>query len=516
MGEAVPKRIGRYEIHEELGRGMMGVVYRAHDSLLDRTVALKTIQLAMVSTAEDRQSFEQRFFTEARSAARLSHPGIVVVHDVGRDPESGTLFMALEHLRGKTLAAATSAGQRLEWRETLRIVARVAEALHHAHSHGVVHRDIKPANIMVLETGEPKIMDFGIAKLAASGVQLTSTGQFFGTPLFMAPEQALGEPVDGRSDLFSLGSVAYQLVTGVRPFDAENVPRILARVAYETAPPPSILASEIPPEVDYLLARLLAKPPEDRYPDGRTVAEDAEDILAGRPPRHRAGWTPRRSGLGTIAAAAGLESGPHALRPAAPLPGPAASRPRRARRRWLLAAVAPLLAAALGLALHSLTARTTGDKPPAGGDIGRAAPARSVTKAPTPLPGTLARLPPSPTPSAAPAPASGTAPAHALLSVDFEHHFRSGRLWVWMDKQLILDRQFEGEVTKDLGLAKLRKGEVETALAIPPGWHDIWVEVRWEDNRKTKGISGSFQSGVTRNLKIRTSRIRKSLSLDWE
>jgi len=173
---------------------MMGVVYRAHDTLLDRTVALKTIHLAISVSEEEQELFEQRFFTEARSAARLSHPGIVVVHDVGRDEESGTLFMALEYLKGKTLATLGAEASTMAWAEALRLTARAATALHHAHSHGVVHRDVKPANIMVLESGEPKIMDFGIAKLATSQVALTTTGQFFGTPLFSSPATDLSRP----------------------------------------------------------------------------------------------------------------------------------------------------------------------------------------------------------------------------------------------------------------------------------------------------------------------------------
>src|SRR5688572_24079192 len=162
-----PSQIGRYEIRGELGRGMMGVVYEAHDPALGRTIALKTIRLALAPGDQERDDFERRFLAEARIAARLSHPGIVVVHDVGRDAAHGMLYIALEHLQGRTLADRVAEGP-LEWRDALRLVGRVAEALRYAHAQGVVHRDVKPANIMVLPTGEPKIMDFGIAKLEAS------------------------------------------------------------------------------------------------------------------------------------------------------------------------------------------------------------------------------------------------------------------------------------------------------------------------------------------------------------
>lgn len=294
----IPHSIGRYEIRRELGRGTMGVVYEAWDPALGRTIALKTIGAFSLSRTE-RETYERRFQTEARAAAGLSHPGIVVVHDVGRDTVSGLLFMALEHLDGETLADRLASGRRFEWREALRITARVAEALHHAHELGVVHRDVKPANVMILRSGEPKILDFGIARVDAG--HLTTPGDLFGTPLYMSPEQALGQPVDARSDLFSLGTIAYALLTDQSPFAGPSVPAILARVAHRGAPPPSELVPGLPRDVDDVLARAMAKSREDRYPSGRMMAEDIEDVLGDRPPRHRAAWTPRPRGERTIA-----------------------------------------------------------------------------------------------------------------------------------------------------------------------------------------------------------------------
>ncbi len=275
----------------------MGVVYEARDPSLDRIVALKTVGASSLTRAE-RKRYEKRFLTEARAAARLSHPGIVVVHDVGRDRKSGLLYMALERLDGETLADLIASGRRLEWREALRITSRVAEALHHAHTQGVVHRDVKPANIMILRSGEPKIMDFGIARLDAG--HLTKAGELFGTPLYMAPEQALGRPADARSDLFSLGTIAYTLLTGQTPFAALSVPAILARVVHRSVPPPSELVPGLPSAIDDVLARAMAKAPEDRYPTGQALAEDVEDVLGGRAPRHNAEWKPSRNGERTV------------------------------------------------------------------------------------------------------------------------------------------------------------------------------------------------------------------------
>src|SRR5262249_28670508 len=160
--------------------------------------------------------------------------------------------------------------------QAVRIVQRVAEALHHAHASGVIHRDIKPGNVMLLENGSPKIMDFGIAKLESERTLLTAAGQFFGTPLYMSPEQALGKSVDRRSDLFSLGAIAYSLLTARPAFAAENITKIMTRIVQDEPPPPSHVVSEIPSEVDYVVARALAKLPADRYPEGQMMAEDIE------------------------------------------------------------------------------------------------------------------------------------------------------------------------------------------------------------------------------------------------
>jgi serine/threonine-protein kinase len=301
----------------------MGVVYEAEDPALGRRVAVKTIQVPLAASRKEREEYEKRFLAEARIAARLSHPGIVVVHDVGRDAAHDILYIALEYLQGRTLDDVVAEGP-LEWREALRIVGRLADAMRYAHGQGVVHRDIKPANIMLVTSGEPKIMDFGIAKLEAG--QLTSPGQFFGTPLYMSPEQALGQPVDARTDLFSLGSVAYLLLSGRPPFEAPNVPGILARVAYQPPRPLGEVVPGLPADVEYVVARAMAKSPADRHPDGKTMAEDVDDILAGRPPRHRAHWTPPAVGAGTVASARGEDLPELRLDPVE------TRRPRRRRR----------------------------------------------------------------------------------------------------------------------------------------------------------------------------------------
>jgi serine/threonine-protein kinase len=294
---------GRYLIRRELGRGTMGVVYEAEDAVLARTVALKTIEVSFAPGEVAGTEFERRFFTEARVAARLSHPGIVVCHDVGKDPATGKLFIVFEYLKGRTLADRVEEGP-FPWREAASVVVRVARAIHHAHEHGVVHRDLKPANIMLLDPGTSgasaapaetavKIMDFGVARLESLGQRLTRTGQSFGSPLYTSPEQALGHASSARSDIFSLGSVLCTLLLGRPWFDAPSLPAIVARVVHDDAPRLAGLRSDVPASLDVVLAVALAKREEDRYATAALMAEDLEDVLAGKPPRHAATMAPR-------------------------------------------------------------------------------------------------------------------------------------------------------------------------------------------------------------------------------
>jgi len=458
---SVPDNIGRYQVRRELGRGSMGVVYEAYDPTLDRTVALKTVQLDASVDPTEYQGFEERFLAEARAAARLSHPGIVVVHDVGRDERSGTLFMALEYLRGRTLAEISAAQGALSWQEALGLARSVAAALHHAHRNGIVHRDVKPANVMLLASGDVKVLDFGIAKLQSSHAQLTSTGQYLGTPVYMSPEQALGQPVDARSDVFSLGLLLYQLLTGRRLFEADSIPRILTKIAYEPAPRPSEASPGILSEVDAIVLHALAKPPAERYADAESLGQDITEVLAGRPPRHAP--TALGSG-GTLVSTARprVEGPPQPVRDATaptlpPPPSPVPEAPpggRQGRRRHRPSILAGLAATAL-FAAGLLTALLfLGESP--GPDAGAAdsGSARSSW------------------PSARPASEEPT-----LLAIDFEHHYKQGTLLVWVDKELRLERSLGGRVKADLGGIKFREGSVDAAITLEPGIHHVWVEV---------------------------------------
>ena len=274
MTETLPEKFGRFRVIDELGRGAMGVVYRATDPALGRTVAIKTV--ALTGSSHERDVHETRFLQEGRAAGGLSHASIVTIYDVGR--EGDVAFMAMELIEGRDLRDLIREVS-LEPAQSVAIAAAVAEALAYAHERGVIHRDIKPGNIMVLPDERVKIMDFGIAQLREPMVK-TQTGVMLGSPQYMSPEQITGLEVDHRADIFSLGLVLYEMLTGTRPFQGEDIPELMFRTANMPATPPSHLAPDLPSVVDYIVARALKKKPEERYASARDLAKDLRECLA--------------------------------------------------------------------------------------------------------------------------------------------------------------------------------------------------------------------------------------------
>lgn len=262
-------QLGRYEILGTLGRGAMGVVYKAHDPLIERTVAIKTISHAGLTVDESRD-FRQRFFLEAKSAGRLNHPSIVTIHDIGNADDLA--FIAMELLAGQSLRDILDSGVVLPIKTIAHIAYNVADGLAFAHASGVVHRDIKPANIMVQESGRAKITDFGIA-LLPSGAQ-TTAGTIIGSPKYMAPEQVLGHKADCRSDIFSLGAVIYEMLTGRPPFSGPDINATLYQVLNAVPPLPSDINPSLPQGFDRIVARALAKDPDKRYQSAKEMAKD--------------------------------------------------------------------------------------------------------------------------------------------------------------------------------------------------------------------------------------------------
>jgi predicted Ser/Thr protein kinase len=274
-----PKTIGRYQILAELGRGGMGMVYKAVDPNIDRVVALKVISLAFQADEELKRDMRERFRREAKAAGVLQHHNIVTVYDA--DEDQGTPFIAMEYVEGQSLDKLMGPDQALPIKTANSIVRQVAQGLAAAHQKGIIHRDIKPANILVTQDGVAKLMDFGIARIADS--ELTQAGTVIGSPSYMSPEQLTGQAIDHRTDIFSLGVVLYQLLTGERPFAGDNPTSIAYRVIRSEPTPPSELNPVIPPEYDQILTRALAKRPDDRYASAQDMADDLARVVGEGP-----------------------------------------------------------------------------------------------------------------------------------------------------------------------------------------------------------------------------------------
>ncbi len=265
-------RLGRYEIIDELGRGAMGIVYKAKDPLIDRLVAVKTIDLKMLPETE-KAAYGARFYQEAKAAGHLNHPNIVTIHDLGES--SDVAYIAMELMEGRELQEILNGVKRMSVEDALYIASQVATGLHYAHKHGIVHRDIKPSNIMVLGDNLVKIADFGIATMPSS-LKLTQDGMIVGSPLYMSPEQVLSKPIDARSDIFSLGVTLYQMLTWQLPFTADNANSLMYKIVNEYPPAPSSLNQEVPEVLDQIVAKCLAKDPAERYQDAKELAAELD------------------------------------------------------------------------------------------------------------------------------------------------------------------------------------------------------------------------------------------------
>ncbi|HUJ86887.1 MAG TPA: serine/threonine-protein kinase [Burkholderiales bacterium] len=267
-----PRTVGRYELVSELGRGAMGVVYKATDPVLGRSVAIKTINMSL--ERDGIENYEARFYQEARAAGGLSHPSIVTIYDVGKNGDIA--YMAMEFVEGVELRALLSSGRPLPVAQAISIAAQVAEGLAYAHERGIVHRDIKPPNILVTPGGNVKIADFGIARMRASE-SLTQTGMMLGSPKYMSPEHVLGKRADQRGDLFSLGIILYEMLTGTAPFGGESVTALMYQIVNLSPPAPSLRNREVPELLDYVVAKMLAKSLEERYQSAAELASDLRE-----------------------------------------------------------------------------------------------------------------------------------------------------------------------------------------------------------------------------------------------
>ena len=267
------EKIGRYKIIGELGRGAMGVVYKAQDPAINRLIAIKSIRLDTLADESERERMRERLFREAQSAGILSHPGIVTIYDIAEENDMAYIFMEL--VNGPPLEKLLKGDHAPDKATILSIFRQTASALDFAHKKGIVHRDIKPANIMVHEDGSAKITDFGVAKIVSQ--QMTRAGTIMGTPSYMSPEQVHGGEVSGRTDQFSLAVIAYEVLTGEKPFTAEYLPTLLFKIVREDPVAPHRLNPTLMPIVETVMSKALAKNPQDRY---ETCSEFVESLAA--------------------------------------------------------------------------------------------------------------------------------------------------------------------------------------------------------------------------------------------
>ena len=530
MDDRKNERFGRYEILGELGRGAMGIVYKARDPKINRVVAVKTISLAGQPPEEERE-YRERFVHEAEAAGRLSHPGIVTVFDVGEEPETRAPYIVMEFVAGQSLdkLLLSREDRKLPSEVALQITLELAEALDCAHGQGVVHRDLKPANILVTEDGHVKIADFGVAKLNLSNSTLS--GRTLGTPAYMSPEQLHGDEVDGRSDLFSLGVVLYTVLTGYRPFQGNSAMTVAFKVVNRDPIPATILDTELPPGLDYIIGRAIAKDPSERYQRGMEMVLDIQDLQQGREP-----WSKEKH-PDSAPAANQSQNEKARLSPLSLLTPAANQRPksRAVSREGGLAQhflehlqkqsfAAALLVAGIiifGVRMErSLWPRSDSSAKLAATSATPTVPAAETTR-PT-ADGSSQKNPPQPasrkhqtptktrksqsTASNHLAPTTGGAPllAPAMLEIEVDHKFAEAHMSIWVDQELTYTHPLQGMDKKHLVVFHRVQGHEFHAVQIPPGKHILRVQVNSGSNPSERSATteGVFASGTERMLRI--------------
>ena len=399
------ERIGRYKIVRELGRGAMGVVYHAIDPNIGRPVAIKTIHFGGGRNSEEQNRLRERLFREARSAGILSHPGIVTIYDV--EQQGDLAYIAMEYVDGPTLDQVLSEAQPISPERMFSILGQTAVALDYAHQKGIVHRDIKPANIMIARDGTAKITDFGIAKITASD-QLTMTGNIVGTPHYMSPEQVQGQPVDGRSDQFSLAVIAFEMLTGEKPYSGEHLTTVVYKIVAEEPAAPHRLNPTLGLAIESVLRKSLSKKPDLRYPTCQEFARALEQACAASK-----GWKTMPRG-GSLNEPTMVDS----AKPVVMLP-PARRASVEQRRTGFLPFLLAILVAAGLLALIGwqaapwLSNQVQATKPPAPPPAEAAPPAVAVAPAPAP---DETKPSPMPPPATTPAEEHPAKPAPAIAA----------------------------------------------------------------------------------------------------
>jgi serine/threonine protein kinase len=537
MDDRRSERFGRYEILAELGRGAMGVVYKARDPKINRWVAVKTISLAG-QPPEDELEYRERFHREAEAAGRLSHPGIVTIFDVGEEPETRAPYIVMEFVGGQSLDKLLSGEDRkLPLEAALQLTHELAEALDCAHGQGVVHRDLKPANILLTEEGHAKIADFGIAKLNLANHTLG--GRALGTPAYMSPEQLNGEAVDGRSDLFSLGVVLYTILTGYRPFQGNSALTVSYKVVNRDPIPATVLETELPQGLDYIISRAMAKDPAQRYQRGMEMALDIQDLREGRELWSKAkqpgstptglptvlGETDRRSATARIGAVGKPRS---SRRVQSPQNWAAEKLMANMRKKSLIGIVFLMGLLLFGLRVghvaspKAASARSGQEKtivPPSQfAEVidGKSAavpsatgPSRTIPTAQplqpiAPRPRKALTIPPAAKaePVATSSDAAPVATTPATLGIEVDHKFAEAHLSIWVDDRLSYTHTLEGTDKKRLVVFHHVQGHEIHSMQIQPGNHHLRVQVTSESQSSNQSVTGAFASGAEKLLRI--------------
>jgi serine/threonine-protein kinase len=526
------KQFGRYEIVSELGRGAMGVVYKARDPQIDRLVAVKTVSM-WGQEPEEEEEFRLRFMNEAQAAGRLHHSGIVAVFDVGESLENKDPYIVLEYVSGESLNRILAREKKLPLEAALKLAEEIADALDYAHAQGVIHRDIKPANILITEEGRAKIADFGIAKLNLA--HFTLPGRVLGTPAYMAPEQLSGESSDGRSDLFSLGVILYVMVTGHSPFQGTSATTVCFKVANREPIAASALDMTLPPQLDAVISRAMAKDPNERYQRGADFAEDLRILQQHRnvgsttTSLTRTASTGTRSALTPAVMGTGTRSRPAELQVAAA--GTAFQNffsTARTRDLILASLVLVLLVIVAGQSKLFVAAPRVGAN--GEGTVPNSSPASATDPPVASHPAQSDSVRPASTSGAGSKKASvkparaSTQPVRQIvvpfstLDLGIQHQFKDATLYVWVDDKLTLTLPLHGAAQKKLVVFNGVKGVVSETLKVPAGKRLLRFRALSTDQTVdlSKTLSAEFVGGDTKTLQISFDRRSSAMRLTWQ
>jgi len=497
----------------------MGIVYKARDPKINRVVAVKTVSLSG-QPAEEELEYRERFFREAEAAGRLSHPGIVTIFDVGEEPETHAPYIVMEFVAGQSLDKLLLArnDHKLPSEVALQVTLELAEALDCAHGQGVVHRDLKPANILVTEDGHVKIADFGVAKLNLAN--RTLAGRTLGTPAYMSPEQLNDEPVDGRSDLFSLGVVLYTVLTGYRPFQGNSAMTVAYKVVNRDPVPATVLDTELPPGLDYIISRAIAKDPDQRYQRGMEMVLDIQDLQQGREPWSKAKQPDSAGGAAQTPTDSGrfLSLGPLAAA-ASPRPSRRVATFQRSTAENLLAnmrkksfVIAFLLVGLLVVGLRLTHPAWEQETPPPATTKSTPPPPNTADAAPAKAssPPAVNKRRKSPPTGGSHASANAnvallaSSMSAAMLEIEVDHKFADAHLSIWVDDLLTYTHPLEGTEKKRLVVFRRIQGHEFHAVQIPSGRHTLRVQVipAGGISEQSATIDGDFPGGTEKMLRV--------------